>query len=221
MKRFSAILAMILVIALLFSGCAKSGKTSTKDAVSPGPNPDYTFTEGETLTGKHYVEMVVEDYGTILLEVDADAAPISATNFLRLVNAGFYDGTVFHRIIAGFMAQGGAPNTEEKAAMLSGIYGEFAANGYNNPIKHTRGVLSMARAQAVNSASSQFFIMHADYPSLDGQYAAFGCVISGMDVVDAMCEDADPNANNGMLAASDCPVIVYAAILGTEKPDVE
>lgn len=125
------------------------------------------------------------DNGALIkIELDHNAAPISANNFEKLVKEGFYDGLTFHRIIKGFMIQGGDPQGNGMGGSKETIKGEFAANGVNNPLKHVRGVISMARAQDPNSASSQFFIMHADAPYLDGQYAAFGKVIEGMDVVD-------------------------------------
>lgn len=130
------------------------------------------------------VVIEMENGGVIELELDHTSAPITAKNFEKLVSEGFYDGLIFHRVIPGFMIQGGDPLGNGMGGAKEKIRGEFRANGVNNPIKHTRGTVSMARAQDPNSASSQFFIMHADAPYLDGQYAAFGHVISGMDVVD-------------------------------------
>lgn len=130
------------------------------------------------------VRITMEDGGIIEIELDAQAAPITCENFLKLVKSGFYDGLTFHRVIPGFMIQGGCPLGTGTGGPGWNIKGEFAANGVNNPIKHTRGVISMARAMDPNSAGSQFFIMHQDAPHLDGQYAAFGHVTSGMDVVD-------------------------------------
>lgn len=126
----------------------------------------------------------MDNGGIIKLEIDEKAAPITAANFLKLVKEGFYDGLTFHRVIPGFMIQGGDPNGNGTGGSKDTIKGEFASNGFNNPIKHTRGVISMARAMDPDSASSQFFIMHADAPHLDGSYAAFGHVVEGMDVVD-------------------------------------
>ena len=126
----------------------------------------------------------MENGARIELELDATAAPKTVANFEKLVKEGFYDGLTFHRIIPGFMIQGGDPLGNGMGGADENIVGEFRANGYNNPIKHTRGVISMARAFNPNSASSQFFIMHADAPHLDGQYAAFGKVVSGMEAVD-------------------------------------
>ena len=121
---------------------------------------------------------------TIKIEVDEQAAPVTAANFLKLVKEGFYDGLTFHRIIPGFMIQGGDPKGNGMGGSSQTIKGEFASNGFNNPIHHVRGVISMARAMDPDSASSQFFIMHDDAAYLDGQYAAFGKVVEGMDAVD-------------------------------------
>ena len=132
------------------------------------------------------IRITMENGKTIDLELDAKAAPLTVENFLKLVSEGFYDGLIFHRVIPGFMIQGGCPQGTGMGGPGWHIKGEFAHNGWNNPIKHTRGVISMARAMDPNSAGSQFFIMHEDAPHLDGQYAAFGKVFEGMDVVDAI-----------------------------------
>ena len=128
----------------------------------------------------------VEKFGTIEVELYKDAAPITVDNFTKLANKGFYNGLTFHRIIRGFMIQGGCPKGNGTGGPGYSIKGEFSANGVNNPIKHERGVISMARAMDPNSAGSQFFIMHQAAPHLDGQYAAFGKVIKGIEVVDAI-----------------------------------
>ena len=130
------------------------------------------------------VRITMQDGGVIDLELDEKAAPITVENFLKLVNAKFYDGTIFHRVIAGFMIQGGDPQGTGMGGPGWTLTGEFAQNGVDNPISHKRGVISMARAMDPDSAGSQFFIMHADGEFLDGQYAAFGHVVNGMDVVD-------------------------------------
>ena len=130
------------------------------------------------------VVIEMENGGKIELELYPEAAPKTVANFLKLVSEGFYDGLIFHRVIPGFMIQGGDPQGNGMGGAKENIVGEFKANGFDNPIKHTRGVISMARAYNPNSASSQFFIMHANAPHLDGQYAAFGKVVSGMEVVD-------------------------------------
>ena len=126
----------------------------------------------------------MENGKEIEIELMPEAAPKTCRNFEKLVKEGFYDGLIFHRVIPGFMIQGGDPQGNGMGGADENIVGEFKANGFDNPIKHVRGVISMARAFNPNSASSQFFIMHADAPHLDGQYAAFGKVTSGMDAVD-------------------------------------
>jgi peptidyl-prolyl cis-trans isomerase B (cyclophilin B) len=128
----------------------------------------------------------INKFGTIEVELYKDVAPITVDNFIKLVNKGFYNGLTFHRIIKGFMIQGGCPKGNGTGGPGYSIKGEFLANGVNNPLKHTRGVISMARAMDPDSAGSQFFIMHKDAPHLDGQYAAFGKVVSGIEVVDAI-----------------------------------
>ena len=167
----------------------------------------------ELLTGLHHVTIDVKDYGTISLELDADTAPISVTNFINLANEGFYDGLTFHRIISGFMIQGGDPNGNGTGGSEKTIKGEFSANGVENDISHVRGVISMARANDPDSGSSQFFIVHEDSTFLDGQYAAFGHVTDGMDVVDAICEAVPVQDNNGTVAAADQPVITAVTVV--------
>jgi peptidyl-prolyl cis-trans isomerase B (cyclophilin B) len=134
------------------------------------------------------VTIEMENGSVMKLELYPEIAPISVNNFISLINKGFYDGLTFHRVIPGFMIQGGCPDGNGMGGPGYCIYGEFRSNGFKNDLKHTRGVLSMARAMNPNSAGSQFFIMHEDAPHLDGQYAAFGKVIEGMEVVDAITE---------------------------------
>ncbi|MBR2930636.1 MAG: peptidylprolyl isomerase [Clostridia bacterium] len=136
------------------------------------------------------VVIEMENGGKIEIELSPEAAPVTVKNFEKLVSEGFYDGLIFHRVIKGFMIQGGDPLGNGMGGADEKIKGEFDANGHKNPLKHTRGVISMARAYDPNSASSQFFIMHRDAPHLDGQYAAFGKVVSGMDVVDEIADVA-------------------------------
>lgn len=158
-------------------------------------------------TGKHHAEIVVKNYGTIALELDADVAPITVENFANLVNEGFYNGLTFHRIISGFMIQGGDPLGNGTGGSSKTIKGEFASNGVKNSISHVRGTISMARSSMPNSASSQFFIVHQDSTFLDGQYAAFGTVTSGMDVVDKICADTAVEDDNGTVAKNNQPII--------------
>ena len=157
---------------------------------------------------KDYIAKIeVKDYGTITVKLDGKTAPITVQNFVDLAKSGFYDGLTFHRIIEGFMIQGGDPNGDGTGGSKQTIKGEFSANGVDNPIKHTRGVISMASSQSYDSASSQFFIMHEDAPSLDGQYAAFGCAYSGMDIVDKICDDVKTEDSNGTVSKKNQPVI--------------
>ena len=171
----------------------------------------------QNLTGLHRVQIDVQDYGTILVELDADTAPITVTNFVNLVKNGFYNGLTFHRIMAGFMVQGGAPNGNSSGGSKETIMGEFSTNNIANNILHERGVISMARQNGNNnSASSQFFIMHATDPSLDSKYAAFGHVLEGMDVVDAICAAARPYDNNGSIFPEEQPVITAITVVSAQ-----
>lgn len=214
MSRRSFLLASLGVAALCLAGCGSgaSGAASTSAASasavpSSSASSCVTSASGEYASGTHHATIEVEGYGAIKLELDADVAPVTVANFAKLAGEGFYDGLTFHRIIEGFMAQGGDPNGNGTGGSDEKIVGEFSDNGHPNSNSHVRGTISMARSQAYNSASSQFFIMQADTPSLDGQYAAFGHVTEGMDVVDAMCEAARPTDNNGTIAAADQPRI--------------
>ena len=163
--------------------------------------------------GKHHVRITVKDYGIIDVELDGDTAPISVANFLDLAEEGFYDGLTFHRIISGFMIQGGDPLGTGMGGSDREIKGEFAMNGVENPLSHTRGAISMARSQRPDSASSQFFIVQQDATFWDGDYAVFGYVTDGMDVVDAVCEAAQPTDGNGTIPADQQPVITSITIL--------
>lgn len=168
---------------------------------------------GSAESGKHHVAITVRDYGTITVELGADAAPITVQNFLDLAGSGFYDGLTFHRIIEGFMIQGGDPEGTGMGGSDKTIKGEFSANGVENPLSHTRGAISMARSSAMDSASSQFFIVQKDSTFLDGQYACFGYVTNGMDVVDAIAADAQPTDGNGTIPADQQPVIESVKVL--------
>lgn len=168
---------------------------------------------GSAESGKHHVAITVRDYGTITVELDADAAPITVQNFLNLADSGFYDGLTFHRIMEGFMIQGGDPEGTGMGGSDKTIKGEFSANGVENPLSHTRGAISMARSSAMDSASSQFFIVQKDSTFLDKQYACFGYVTDGMDVVDAIAADAQPTDGNGTIPADQQPVIESVKVL--------
>ena len=165
------------------------------------------------LKDKYIAEITVQDYGVITVELDSTYAPITVSNFVTLAKEGFYDGLTFHRIMKGFMMQGGDPEGTGFGGSDKSIKGEFVNNGVENKLSHTRGVISMARATDMNSASSQFFIMHADATYLDGAYAAFGKVISGMDVVDAICIDSEPSDDNGTIPSECQPKITSIVIV--------
>lgn len=182
MKKITVWLLTLAFAATMLAGCgSKTDTTETTEATSAADKTSDgaadtadTSENEELLTGLHHVTIDVQDYGTISLELDADTAPISVTNFINLANEGFYDGLTFHRIISGFMIQGGDPNGNGTGGSEKTIKGEFSANGVENDISHVRGVISMARANDPDSGSSQFFIVHEDSTFLDGQYAAFG-----------------------------------------------
>ena len=221
MKKITVWLLTLAFAATMLAGCgSKTDTTETTEATSAADETSDgaadtadTSENEELLTGLHHVTIDVQDYGTISLELDADTAPISVTNFINLANEGFYDGLTFHRIISGFMIQGGDPNGNGTGGSEKTIKGEFSANGVENDISHVRGVISMARANDPDSGSSQFFIVHEDSTSLDGQYAAFGHVTEGMDVVDAICEAVPVQDNNGTVAAADQPVITAVTVV--------
>ena len=169
-KILSILIAMMLSVSLMACGKAADSQIQTKE-------------EDNLLSGKHHVTITVQDYGDINVELDADAAPITVTNFINLANDGFYDGLTFHRIIKGFMIQGGDPLGNGTGGSDNKIKGEFSNNGIENSLSHTRGAISMARSSNNDSASSQFFIVHKDSTYLDGNYACFGYVTDGMTMV--------------------------------------
>ena len=189
MKTLKKSLALVLVAifafsCLMLSGCGGEGNKDSNTAV-----------------------IDIKDYGKITIELDPTAAPITVANFKKLVNEGFYDGLTFHRIIKDFMMQGGDPLGNGTGGSEEEIKGEFSSNGVDNPLSHTRGAVSMARSMMPDSASSQFFIVHQDSIYLDGDYAVFGYVTEGMDVVDKVCNTAKPTDGNGSISASEQPVI--------------
>lgn len=171
-------------------------------------------TNDKTLNGKYKVLLNIKDYGEIKLELYADIAPITVTNFIKLVNEKFYDGLTFHRVIDGFMIQGGDPDGDGTGGSKETIKGEFSSNGVTNNLSHERGVISMARSNDMDSASSQFFIMHEDNINLDGKYAAFGKVTSGIEVVDKVVDAvSEYGDDNGMLPTENQPVIEYIKVI--------
>lgn len=193
------LLLSITLLCILFSMTACGQKASSNSSSDDTQN---------LLSGKHHVAIEISSYGTIEAELDADTAPVTVTNFINLANSGFYNGLTFHRVIDGLMIQGGDPNGDGTGGSSEKIKGEFKSNGVQNNISHVRGTISMARSSANNSASSQFFIMQKDTTSLDGQYAAFGTVTSGMDIVDKICKDCTDTNQNGVITdKSKQPVI--------------
>lgn len=203
-KKFAIILTAMLAVSMLLAGCGGSSQSEEPAA------PETAKAEG---IGIHHAEIEIEGYGTVSLELDGDEAPITVQNFMDLANEGFYDGLTFHRIIDGFMIQGGDPNGNGTGGSGKNITGEFASNGIENNIAHEKGVISMARAQDPNSASSQFFIMVEAASHLDGEYAAFGHVTAGQEIVDQIAKDAQPIDSNGTIAPEDQPVITAVRII--------
>ena len=187
MKKIGYLLIVVLTC-FLITGCSSDG-------------------DDKMLSGKINAEINIKNYGGIKLELDADSAPITVTNFVNLVNDKFYDGLTFHRIIDGFMIQGGDPLGNGTGGSEKTIKGEFKNNGVENNISHTRGTISMARSQANDSASSQFFIVQSDSTFLDGSYAGFGHVTSGMEIVDKICKDTKTEDDNGTVKKENQPVI--------------
>lgn len=215
MKKILSILCVCLLCFSLF-GCTSENVESSSDvdvSTSEGIediNENSSEIEdnlGVPKVGNYLATIDIADYGVIELELYGSVAPLTVTNFVNLVNDGFYDGLTFHRIIDGFMIQGGDPLGTGMGGSENTIVGEFAANGVSNDLSHVRGVISMARSQDYNSASSQFFIVHEDSTFLDGQYAAFGEVVSGMDVVDAICDSVTVEDDNGTVLKENQPVI--------------
>lgn len=210
--------AVLILVMSLFTACGGS-EDSSGSAESAEGTESASTQEEEQLTedeseaiGIHHAEIEVKDYGTIKLELDGDTAPVTVQNFMDLAKAGFYDKLTFHRIIDGFMIQGGDPEGNGTGGSGKNIIGEFSANGIENNISHKKGVISMARAQDPDSASSQFFIMVEDGDYLDGQYAAFGHVTEGQDIVDKIAADAEPSDDNGTIPADKQPVITTIRI---------
>ena len=197
---FLSCILVVIVTCIIFALVIGDGKKKPNKSV---------FNDEKTilLAGKHYVTITVKDYGKIKVELDADVAPITVTNFIDLVNKGFYDGLTFHRIQSGFMIQGGGYDINGERKISTTIKGEFKNNGVYNTISHTRGVISMARATSNDSASTEFFIVHEDSTQLDGNYAAFGHVISGMDVVDKIVKKAKTIDERGTVSLENRPVI--------------
>ena len=215
------ILALVVAVCVvaLSSGCSGEDASQAGDNAAPAQeqsSADITSVSEDDpyATGVHHATIEVEGYGTIEVALNANVAPITVSNFCHLAEDGFYDGLTFHRVVPGFMIQGGDPAGDGTGGSGATIKGEFSDNGVENSIPHVRGTISMARASDPDSASSQFFIMQETTPSLDGQYAAFGTVTSGMEVVDAICEKVvAADEQSGLVAPEDQPVITTVEVL--------
>ena len=212
-KKSLTVFGAILVSALLaitICGCAKKNSSSS----SSSSNTKYS---ADNFKQTDAVEIEVANYGKIKVGLDANAAPITVANFKKLVGDGFYNGLTFHRIIADFMMQGGDPKGDGTGGSEKTIKGEFTENGVNNLLAHTRGAISMARSSDMDSASSQFFIVHQtssnNSKSLDGKYCCFGYVLEGMEVVDKIIADAKPTDSNGTIPAASQPKITSIKLL--------
>ena len=202
LKTWAGIFAAGILSVSLLAGC-NSGKEEAPKEEQTSKSEAVDLENQETIQA----EIKVKDYGTIMVDLYPEIAPITVENFVKLAEDGFYDGLTFHRIIKGFMIQGGDPKGDGTGGAEETIKGEFSKNGVENPLSHKRGVISMARSQVPDSASSQFFIVHEDSTYLDGEYAAFGYVTEGMDVVDKICEEVTGQDQNGMLPNENQPVI--------------
>ena len=192
MKRSLALVLALLMLLCTLAGCG-GGSKSWK--------------------GTHHAEIVVEEYGTITIEINADIAPITASNFLNLAKKGFYDGNSFYRVIDGFAIYGGDPNGNGTGTSGTTIEGEFTANGVANSLTNTRGAIGMARGTHYNSASCQFYILQSDATYLDGDFAVFGYVISGINVVDQICAGTATTGSDGYVASANQPVIKEIKVL--------
>ena len=196
----------LLLVFLLALGLCACGEKSVPAPAAAAEE------EVESFQSLRHAEITIRDYGTVKLELDEGSAPITVANFCKLAQQGFYDGLTFHRIMNGFMIQGGDPKGNGTGGADEKIRGEFAQNGVDNPISHVKGVISMARAKDPDSASSQFFITVADATFLDGSYAAFGRVVEGMEILEQIAKDARPIDDNGTIPPDQQPVIESVVI---------
>ncbi len=207
--KMTALMLALLMTGAVFGGC-NGGNAETSSDVSAEESQlkdKYEYVELDE-DKVYFADIDIKDYGKIVVKLDQKSAPISCANFAALANMGFYDGLTFHRIMEDFMMQGGNAEGTDKAGIAQTIKGEFSANGVENNLLHTRGAISMARTSlSMDSATSQFFIVHKTSPHLDGNYACFGYVTDGMDVVDKICTEAEPVDNNGTIEKDKQPVI--------------
>lgn len=210
-KLLSLVFVMVLAVSCgVLSGCEgeeSSAVETTANQIEETTVETIAYETPDVPDNAINVEIDIEEYGKISVALYPDYAPITVDNFVKLVEDGFYDGLTLHRIIADFMIQGGDPLGNGTGGSDEEIKGEFYSNGVANTLSHTRGAISMARSQMPDSASSQFFIVHKDSTFLDGQYAAFGYVTEGIEVVDAICEAVPVTDGNGTVAAENQPVI--------------
>ena len=195
---------------------ASDSSQSTDDTTTTTNAAQASVGTVTSVTATHYADIDIKDHGVITVALDATTAPETVTNFMMLADSGFYDGLTFHRIMEGFMMQGGDPSGNGTGGSDTNVTGEFADNGIENPLSHVRGAISMARSTDYNSGSSQFFIVHEDSTFLDGQYAAFGYVTEGMDIVDAICTAAEPVDDNGTIPSTQQPIINTITIRSAE-----
>ena len=218
MKKTISLVLVAVLCMFCFASCSDETEGDTgsvseyNEAQVQKTTPDYgeyVVPEVETKgTGKFpKIKITVKNYGEINLTLNDEQAPLTVENFVNLVEKGFYNGLTFHRIIQGFMIQGGDPLGNGTGGSDKPVKGEFSDNGVKNSISHKRGVISMARASDPDSATSQFFICDADSTFLDGQYAAFGYVTSGIEVIDKIAADANPTDDNGTIPSAEQPVI--------------
>ncbi len=207
MKKWTKLSMVTALTIAILAGCGAQGETAKEDTISLNETASIEEITSIDVAGLHHVNINIENYGTISVELNGDVAPITVANFLQLADKGFYDGLTFHRIIKGFMMQGGASLGNEAGGSVESIVGEFAQNGIENPLLHTRGAISMARSTGMDTASSQFFIVHEDSPHLNELYACFGYVTEGMEIVDAICEDTKVEDDNGTVAKENQPRI--------------
>lgn len=231
MKKFVKILSLILAMAFVFGACANNAVTSTSGTTAPAGENDYVFsddkvsaaesTEAQTtekeesnisVSSGSKVKFTMENGGEFIVELYPQYAPETVANFVKLVSEGFYDGLTFHRVVDGFMAQGGDPEGTGFGGSDEEIYGEFADNGFaQNTLSHQRGVVSMARSSNPDSASSQFFICYGDESFLDGAYAAFGKVVEGMEVVDSFLDGKRVYGSDRELSKPVDPIVIAKA----------
>ena len=222
MKKCLTVVLTAFMLAGCLAACGSSAKETAENTAAEKSAENAVAEENTEAAAQEdeaakeplrHIEIEIADYGTVKLELDPNEAPITVANFIKLAQDGFYNGLTFHRIMDGFMIQGGDPLGNGSGGSSEHIKGEFAANGVDNSISHKKGVISMARANDPDSASSQFFIMVADGDFLDGNYAAFGWVTEGQEIVDQIAKDAKPIDNNGTVPKEEQPVITSIKVI--------